>query len=122
MSPQDDPDEKIPKEMKNEDQASLRPVWGIMEDETAKFRLKEEELNEWDIDLARRETEFKDSGGQIAPVPPLPAAYEDTKDMDFDDSTSIWDVMQIKALRYARREMELRLREDVLERGIDGIG
>ncbi len=122
MPPQDDPDERIAKEMNNEDQDSLRPVWGIMENETAKFRLKEEELNEWEIDLARRETEFRDSGGTIPQMPSLPVAHEGVEDLDFDESTSIWDVMQIKAMRYARREMELRLREDVLERGKEGIG
>ena len=122
MPPQDDPDEKMTKEIDNEDPNSLRPVWGIMESETAKFRLKEEELNEWEIDLARRETEFRDSGGTIPQMPALPVAHEGVEDLDFDESTSIWDVMQIKAMRYARREMELRLREDVLERGKEGIG
>ena len=42
MPPQDDPDERITKEAANEDQDSLRPGWGILEYETAKFRLKEE--------------------------------------------------------------------------------
>ena len=122
MPPQDDPDERITKEDDNEDSDSLRPVWGIMENKTAKFRLKEEELNEWEMDLARREKEFRDSGGVIPQMPVLPTAYEGTEDLDFDESTSLWDVMQIKAMRYARREIELRLREDVLERGIEGIG
>ncbi len=122
MPPQNDPDEKKSKEINNEDLSTLRPVWGIMESETAKFRLKEEELNEWEADLSRREKEFKDSGGTIPQMPALPIAYEDTEDLDFDETTPIWDVMQIKAMRYARREMELRLREDVLERGKEGIG
>ena len=122
MPPQDDPDERITKEAANEDQDSLRPVWGIMESETAKFRLKEEELNEWEMDLTRREKEFKDLGGEIPPLPSFPAIFEGTENIDFDESTSIWDIMQIKAMRYAKRELGLRMREDVLERGIEGIG
>ena len=114
------PEDEKTEEIKNESPETIRPVWGIIEDETAKFRLKEEELVDWQADLERREKEFLDAGGTLPPVPELPARLEG--DLDFDDSSSLWDVIQAKALRYARWEMRLTLREDALERGIEGIG
>ena len=106
-------------ETRNESPESMKPLWGIMEDETAKFKLKEEELMAWQTDLKKREQEFLDGGGELPPVPELPARLEG--DMDFDETSSLWDIIQVKALRYARWEMKLTMREDALERGIEGI-
>ena len=59
------PEDEKTEEIRKESPESMRPLWGIMEDETARFKLKEEELIAWQADLKKREQEFLDGGGDL---------------------------------------------------------
>ena len=103
------------KKVESPKKASEPPLFEAMRTQAELFIEKEKELDKKLMDIARREQEFIDRGGELPNRKiPAPAHPEENKKAHKSKDTSLWANAERTAREFKNKEIELEEREEAL--------